>query len=339
MLARFLRDAIGDACAPRKNRIAVQPALQIIRQGARGFVTPLRLLLQAFHHDRFEIGRYVGRKLAHRTRFFFHKLAQNCESSIAGQWRFTGEKLIQRGAQAVHIRAPIEGVCFAPGLLRRHVVRGADKHAGYRHAFGLHLACQSEVENIGMPAVFCFLHHDVARFQVAMDEPDPVRGVNTIGNLHHHAHLLFHRQVFLRGAQGEAIDVLHGNEKAPFHFADLIYFADVRMLHLCLVARLAEKPAAQKWTIRSQKLQSNEAFELGVECLEDNAHASLAERGNELVFVPDTHRIFMQGPAFERLPVWALRWGWVFPDHSYDAMPKRWIRGATDMGWFSVLRV
>ena len=56
--------------------------------------------------------------------------AEHLQAVGAGEGGLAGEQVVERGAQAVDVRAPVQPGHLAPGLLGRHVVGRAQHRAG-----------------------------------------------------------------------------------------------------------------------------------------------------------------------------------------------------------------
>ena len=87
---------------------------------------------------------------------------------------------------------------------------------------------QSEIQNLHTGRS----HHDVARLQVAMDDPLGVGRRQGVGDLDAITQRLVQRQnaLFHRRRQGLALDVLHHQISDAFMLADVVEGADVRMV-------------------------------------------------------------------------------------------------------------
>ena len=130
----------GAAAGPRRNQppgqhvvgrrvgASARDALQGVPQLGRGRVAVFRLAGHRTRDHRVEIGGHVGAKVAHPR----HRGAEHVHRDGAGVGAdvrtLPGEQLEQRHPEAVHVAALVEGV--AEQQLGRHVVRGADHHAG-----------------------------------------------------------------------------------------------------------------------------------------------------------------------------------------------------------------
>ena len=86
---------------------------------------------------------------------------------------------------------------------------------------------ETEVEQLGVATGG---NEDVARLDVAMDDPGTVGGVERIGNLERQRQLLVQRHAAGDECvlQRPALEPLHGNERLPVVLADLINGANCR---------------------------------------------------------------------------------------------------------------
>src|SRR5258708_4599969 len=83
-------------------------------------------------------------------------------------------------------------------------------------------ADQPEVGHVGAPRPIARLEQDVARLEIAMDEPDAVRGVHGLGDIATHEQLLLERELRRRLVEPHAVDVLHRDVRAAAQIADLV---------------------------------------------------------------------------------------------------------------------
>ena len=90
--------------------------------------------------------------------------------------RVAGEQLVEHAAERVDVGAGVDPL--AADLLGRDVVEGPDEGAGRGDAGArVDLAGEPEVGEVGVLAGARALDEDVARLDVAVDEPARVRGV------------------------------------------------------------------------------------------------------------------------------------------------------------------
>src|SRR5262249_29765413 len=103
---------------------------------------------------------------------------------IGYEWDLTGQHLIENDAEAVDVRALVDRA-VSDGLFRRDVIRrprdariGPDPDGRAEHLGN------AEVEDAdALFPVFLLDEHDVARFQVAVDDPFPVSVCDRLGDL------------------------------------------------------------------------------------------------------------------------------------------------------------
>jgi hypothetical protein len=124
-----------------------------------------------------------------------------------------GEQLVHRRAEAVDVHPAVEQRGVAEGLLRRHVLRRAERRTELRLAARPDLARQPEVDDRGaqsavLPVVGA-VDQDVGRFDVAMDQPHAVRRLDRLGDVAHELHALAQSQARTGALEGLALDELH----------------------------------------------------------------------------------------------------------------------------------
>ena len=88
---------------------------------------------------------------------------------------------------------------------------------------------QPEIEHLGMPALG---DKDVARLDVAVNDPFGMRGIQCIGNLNSQSEQDFGLDGPSRDAmlQGHAVQKLHGDERVTAFLAYVVNGADVGMV-------------------------------------------------------------------------------------------------------------
>ena len=151
-----------------------------------------------------------------------------------------GQHLVEHDAQAPDIAASVQPVGFATDLFRRHVFGcpgPVSAQSGERAA----MQCQAKIGDV---RVALFIQQHVARFQVAMDEPFAMGGLQCFGNLQSQfggLRWIEGSVLFKVSPQVAALDVL-------LHQNDTILFAkhvknrdDARMVQLGGSARLGHE--------------------------------------------------------------------------------------------------
>jgi hypothetical protein len=143
-----------------------------------------------------------------------------------------------------------------------------------RHPFG-----KTEVENLRVPALG---DEDVCRLDVAVEDPLPVSGVQSVGDLDPELQDLRCRKRSSGEALPErlALEKLHGDEGTSFLLVHIVDRADVRMVQGGRGTRFAPHPLHRLAVFRKvfrQELQGNEAVQLVVFGPVDDPHPSDAE--------------------------------------------------------------
>ena len=112
------------------NRARSAHRLEVGDQRGRRGVAPRRLLLEALEDHRLQVGRHVVAQLAQERRVLVQDGVQDPLGVGSGEGGALGEQLVQRDAQAPHVRAPVD--LLAADLLRAHVQGRADQIARIR---------------------------------------------------------------------------------------------------------------------------------------------------------------------------------------------------------------
>ena len=157
---------------------------------------------------------------------------------------------------------------------------GAEGSAARRGNFG-----QAEVEDLGVSALG---DENVGGLDVAMDDVLAVRGVERVGDFDGQAEQDVHFERTSGDAvlEGQAVEVLHGDEGLSIFFADVVNGADVGMVQggggFGFAAETLERLAVLGDVFR-EEFQGDEAIEAGVFGLVDDAHAAAAQLFNNAV--------------------------------------------------------
>ena len=130
--------------------------------------------------------------------------------------------------------------------------------------------------------------HDVARLDVAMDDPQPVGGGERIGEIDGVAQGLVEAEGPAREPIGERLPfaVLHHQEVDAVLVSHVVERADVRMVQRGDRPRLAIEalaPGGIGHVIGPRTLMATDSIEAPVEGAIDLAHAAAAERTSDLV--------------------------------------------------------
>ena len=147
------------------------------------------------------------------------------------------QQFVQQDPEAEDIGPMID--LRAARLLGRHVGRRAERHPRLGHVPGachgpvaaecVHKFRQTEVDDL---RVSLFGQHHVGRLQVAVHDADLVRARETFGDLDGDVKGSGRRQRTARDDVAERLapHQLHGDERHPFDFADVVDDSDMRML-------------------------------------------------------------------------------------------------------------
>ena len=174
---------------PRGNGLAIQIVIQVITHGLGRVVAIRRILLQRLEDDDVQIQGQVWHQRARPWGFSFRGLAQDVQGLIAFERRPATDELKAGNTQRVDIRAAVQGL--SSRLFGAHVLRGSNRLArlGQSRAFG-HPG-QSKIQHQRLPFPFGSLfNHHVARFQVPVDDAQPMRRVDALAHLRHDPHFL-----------------------------------------------------------------------------------------------------------------------------------------------------
>ena len=100
--------------------------------------------------------------------------------------------------------------------------------------------CQTKIQNLGAPAVS---HEYVGGLDITVDDALFVSGVERISDFRSQVQHLFKLQGLARNAvlQRRTLQILHGNERLPVRFADIMNGANVGMIQRRGCLRLSLK--------------------------------------------------------------------------------------------------
>ncbi len=284
---------------PGGDRLAVEIALQVVRQVAGRGVAPPRVLFQTFETNRLQIDVDGRVEQPRRERLLLGDEVDRRQSRGPREGRPAREQLVQDRPEAVDVGGRAK-VLTSRRLLGRHVARRAQDGAGPRPArVGIDDLGQAEVGHL-RPIVLVEQH--VAGLEVAMNNPaavgimhGPRRGLEVdrcppAG------------QRSQGGALGEAgaADVLHREVRLAIVGADLVQRDDVGVLQLrrggglvleaVQIVRPGQRPA-------DDHFQRDDAAEPQVPRLEHHAHAAAADFFDELIIRQTglRHRLWRRG--------------------------------------------
>ncbi len=139
------------------------------------------------------------------------------------------ERLVEHAGQRVDVGATVDGLSL--DLLRRDVVDGADELPCRGEAgLGGRLLGQPEVRDVD---VVVLADQDVARLDITMDEPAPVRRVQTCRRLSDDRNRTSWWQragAAKQLTQVRAFDVAHGDVENTAAFIGVVHRNDVRVI-------------------------------------------------------------------------------------------------------------
>ena len=123
--------------------------------------------------------------------------ADNVEVGLAGEGDLAGEHLVEADTQTVDIA--LAGHSPSLGLLRAHIIGGADYAACDRKARGLYVLGDAEV---GEFDVACGVGHNVGRLDIAVDDPLGMGILERVCNRTSHIERVGHTEL---ASQAEAL--------------------------------------------------------------------------------------------------------------------------------------
>ena len=271
------------AGAARQHRPAVQVAQQVFPQLARRRIAPVRMGFQAFENHRFKIGRRAFVYPAQGNDLLPGHGHGDGPRIAPAVRRLPAANLVERGTQAVHVGAPVDGRALPAHLLRRHVAPGSQDHSALRAASLLaEIAHQPEVGHPGMQGlVIPLLDEDIGGLHVAVNKPLAVGGVQRLGHLAPNLGFLLEVQSGGPLRQRPAVNALHGDKGLSVQLAGFVDAAHAGMLQPGLGPGLAQQPVLARRAVAPQQLQGHFAAEHRVPGAVDYAHAPHAEHAGE----------------------------------------------------------
>ncbi len=273
ILAQPLARPVDPARRAGADRLAVEETVEILGEVAGRFVAPGGVLLQALGDDGLEVLGGRRHHLTQRFRLFLDELDQDAGEVGAGERGLAREQLVEDDAEAVDVRPPVERLPLR--RLWRDVARGAADHAGAGEGDLVLGHGEAEVDDVGVDlAPLVAGEQDVARLEVAVDEPGAVGGVDGAGGVAHELDLVGERQLVAQLAQAAPLDVLHGDVRPPLGLADLVDLADVGVGDPRLGPRLAQEALGLRGIVAVEELERHPAVEGRIERLVDRAHAA-----------------------------------------------------------------
>ena len=173
--------------------------------------------------------------------------------------RLAGEQFVQHAAEAVNVAASIHHV--ARRLLRTHVRRRADRHAGLREHRVVHGAQRFADAEVGHHGV-AVVEHDVLGLHIAVHHTLPVRVVERVRHLAREPQRLVDWKLAFpieSVAKRKSLDVRHDIVHQAIRFSGVEQREDVRMRQLGSELDLAKEALSADGLgdVRPQHLERN----------------------------------------------------------------------------------
>jgi hypothetical protein len=242
--------------------------------------------------DRFQPVGDVRVERAHGRRRLLAHQPQHLRRAVGLKRRPAGTKRVQHAAQAEQVGAVVH--LLAAGLLGRHVQRGPGDVAGPRQAHVVRRPGEAEVRELHAPDAV--LQQDVARLDVAVDQPLRVRGRQPLRRLQADAEHLHHLD---RAAPLEALvkrlpaDVIHHKVGDGAVVRDGVDGDDVLVADggrgLGLPDEAPPGGVAGR-QVRGRHLDGHDPAQLFVEGAEDDAHAAPSQHLPDVIVVQPAER-------------------------------------------------
>ena len=102
-----------------------EPTVKIFGQCQGGWITALRVFLEALETDRCQIAVYLWVPQARLPWFGFQKQPDGVVGCAACKWWMTSKQMIKHRAQSIDISRAGKLVVISQRLFRRHVTRRA----------------------------------------------------------------------------------------------------------------------------------------------------------------------------------------------------------------------
>ncbi len=268
----------GHRRGPRRDRVG-----DIAR--ARG--PPRRLDREAALDEPQELGRRMLR--AQRAHLLRDLRDRDRDRVVALPRPCAGRELVEHDAEREQIRARVD--LAAGELLGRHVARRSDHRADLRDVRIVEAARDAEIgdhhalrETVDRP-----LDEHVVRLEIAMHDPDRVRGREAFAQLHRDRQQAPPRHRARRELrERRALDQLHRQELHARVLADVEHARDVAVLDPPGQAHLAAKPFDRVvGQPVAQDLERDVLAELGVDRRVHAPHAAAAEPAHDAIAVRD----------------------------------------------------
>jgi len=283
-------DAHGYAFFSGRAQIAAMELLEIEHDVMHGVVAALGILGQTAAHESLQPHRCQGLH-RHRRRVGRQNRTHQTRVTLALEYSPAGHHLIQHRAKGPDVTARVGFLALQ--LFRRHVLRRSENRAFegerggeriFRGSCLRHRFRKAEIEHLdAIPR-----QHDVLRFHVAMRYSGAMRAVERIGDLGGELERLIERESALLDAGGQclALHVLHHHVTGSVLDADIVEYADVRMVQRGNNTRFPFEAGAEIFAfgdVFGQNLDRDGAVEPAVAGFVHLAHAAGAERDENLV--------------------------------------------------------
>ena len=226
--------------------LGVASGSRLLQQFLGGLEAVRRALGQAAHDDRLERRRAGGAVPGHGIRRLGHVRGEDLLRGHPGKRRPPGQELVRHGAHGVDVH-PVVEVRVGRGLLRRHVGRSAERHAGGGELLPAgrlaHRLGHAEIGDERVPAG----EHHVVGLDVAVHHALAVGVGQRVHHLDQDLDRVVHRQLaYAREPLAErfALDVRHHEVEEAAGLAGVVERQDVRMLQAGRHLDFAEEPLA-----------------------------------------------------------------------------------------------
>src|SRR6516162_3419386 len=246
-----------------------------------GCISFFGMLSKTAPDNALQIVRHAFDEVVERLGLLAANRGDRVDGRLALEGSLAREHLVENGAESEDVAA---GVClFTPQLFGRHIrqranhLRTLSEGHGQGLVIGRHgspVFGQTEIEQL-RPGLG---QHNIARLEVAMDDPLAVRRVERTRNFDADLERLVERERTFPNAVREslALDVLH-HEKVG---ADVVERADVRMVERSYGVGFAFESLAEAFR---RDLDGNFAVQARVTSLVHLAHTTNSQRREDLV--------------------------------------------------------
>ena len=188
-------------------------------------------LLQGAEHRGLDVRRDRAPARAERGGGLRHRLGEDRLRVRAGEGRLAHEHLVHHAGERVDVAARGE-VPLAGGLLRAHVLRGAERDPGLGHAAAPRRTDDEPDAEVGHQRR-SVLEQDILRLDIPVDDALAMGVGEGARRFLRDPHRLFHRQLLLAvqpGPEGLALDERHDVEEEAVRLARVEERQDVGML-------------------------------------------------------------------------------------------------------------